>query len=280
MPAQLQPNSPAKPAVAALSGWGNFPRARGYCRGPLEPPADLGDFKNFPQLIARGMGRSYGDASLPPDGALAVATRWQNKFIAFDRERGLITAQAGITLQEILDVIIPAGWFLPVTPGTRHVSLGGALASNVHGKNHHAVGAIVQFTESLQVLTETGVFECSRAQHTELFFATVGGYGLTGFITQATVRLKKIETAWIDTRLVKVPDLDAAMATSLELEKSFEYSVVWIDSLARGKSFGRGIVMAGNHAKVSDLNGDAAFKPLENSWATEISAPKKFPGWC
>ncbi len=262
-----------------LSGWGNYPQASCHCAEPVDAAADWRDFGGFPHLIARGMGRSYGDASLAPVGSLVVATRWQNKFLAFDREQGLLTAQAGVTLGEIIDVIVPTGWFLPVTPGTRLVSLGGVLASNIHGKNHHAAGAIVQFVESLRVQTESGGFDCSRAQHAELFFATVGGYGLTGIITQATLRLKKIETAWIDARFVKVPDLDTAMATSLELEKQFEYSVVWIDSLARGKNFGRGIVMAGNHAKLSDLAGRAAAQPLRNDWSPPVTAPAKFPGW-
>lgn len=263
-----------------LAGWGNCPQASCHLAEPADAAADWQNFESFPHLIARGMGRSYGDASLAPAGSLVVGTRWQNKFLAFDRAQGLLTAQAGVTLGEIIDVTVPAGWFLSVTPGTRHVSLGGALASNIHGKNHHAVGAIVQFVESLRVLTEQGVFDCSRTQHAELFFATVGGYGLTGLITQATLRLKKIETAWIDARFVKVPDLDTAMAVSLELEKQFEYSVVWIDSLARGKHFGRGIVMAGNHAKLSDLAGAAAAaQPLHNAWSPTLSAPRKFPGW-
>lgn len=267
-----------KTASSVLAGWGNYPQAVCQRAEPLECPGDLEAFAAFKHLTPRGLGRSYGDASLSPEDSLVVATRWQNKFLDFDRGNGAITAQAGVTLQEILDLIIPAGWFLPVSPGTRHISLGGALASNVHGKNHHCCGAIVNFVESLQVLTEGGLLDCNRTNRPDLFFATVGGYGLTGLIRQATLRLKKIETAWIAARLVKVKDLDAAMAVEEELEKKFEYSVVWLDSLARGQNLGRGIVMAGNHARRTELPGGISL-PLENRWNRQIHVPRQFPGW-
>ncbi len=271
MSAQIKPTM--------LAGWGNYPQATFHYAEPADVPTDCQNFENFPHLIARGMGRSYGDASLASAESLAVGTRWHNKFIAFDCVQGLLTAQAGVSLGEILDVIVPAGWFLPVTPGTRQVSLGGALASNIHGKNHHHCGAIVNFVHSLDVLTETGGFECSPTSRADLFYATIGGYGLTGIIRQATLRLRKIETAKIATRLIKVANLDAALAVDQEFDSRYEYSVTWLDGLARGRNLGRGIVMLGNHATRAELSGSDVARPLENRWQKPLTAPKYFPGW-
>lgn len=226
------------------------------------------------------MGRSYGDASLASDqkDSAAIITRWQNRLLDLDPDRGFLTAEAGTTLERILDTIIPHGWFLPVTPGTRFVSLGGALAGNVHGKNHHVSGSIVRFVNWLDVLTEGGVLRCSADQNAELFFATVGGYGLTGLILRASLRLKKIESAWIKARLLHVADLDAGLLLSETLDRDYEYSVTWIDALARGKKLGRGIAMFGYHASPAELDPSRRAEPLRNRWKRRIVAPRNFPG--
>lgn len=269
-----------KSSRSVLSGWGHFPRAQCRCVVSIDPIENLDCLAQFPRVIARGMGRSYGDASLAAnqEDSAAVITRWQDKLLDFDRDRGILTAQAGTTLERILDAIIPHGWFLPVTPGTRFVSLGGALAANVHGKNHHLRGAIVKFVNWLDVLTERGVVRCSAEQDAELFYATIGGYGLTGLILRASLRLKKIESAWVRTHLVRAVDLEAGIELCETLDAGYEYSVTWLDALARGKNLGRGIVMLGNHVALDQLDAASREEPLRNCWTTRFVAPKNFPG--
>jgi len=157
-------------------------------------------------------------------------------------------AEAGVTLEAIIRIALPRGFFVPVTPGTMAVSLGGALASNVHGKNHHRVGSLEHFVLEMEVATPSGTVTCSRAAYPDLFQATLGGYGLTGFITRAKLRLKPVETADVDCLRLRAPDLDSLLALMGRHEDGYEYSVAWLDALARGKNLGRGLLMLGNHA--------------------------------
>ena len=260
-----------------LSGWGNFNEIKCFCAEPKESIKNVDEISSFNHLIARGKGRSYGDSSLPDDDALALLMKWQNKFLYFDKEQGLLKAEAGITFEEILDLIIPFGWFLPVTPGTRHITLGGALASNVHGKNHHKSGPIVNFVESFEILTEKGKFICTPKENNSLFYATIGGYGLTGIIQNATIKLKRIETAFINTRLIKISSLAEGMALCQELDDKYEYSVTWLNIFSLKKHLGSGLVMLGNHAKFEDLPAKYKKKPLKNTWKLTFNAPRIFP---
>src|SRR5688572_5223752 len=185
------PASPGRPAT--LSGWGRNPVVAAREAWPATV-ADLPDCLARPYL-PRGLGRSYGDAGLPAAGHLAVNAGALDRFLAFDPETGVLEAEAGVTLERILRVFVPRGFFLPVTPGTAWVTLGGAAASNVHGKNHHRAGSLENFLESVEVMTPQGTFACSATLRPELFRATVGGYGLTGFITKASLRLKPIRSS-------------------------------------------------------------------------------------
>ncbi len=235
-----------------LSGWGRQPILPVEEEIP-ENAGGLGALLQEPYL-ARGLGRSYGDASLPASGHRSINNKKIDRFISFNPATGVLDAEAGVSLSAILSVTIPRGYFLPVTPGTQHVSLGGALASNVHGKNHHRVGSLEHFVLEMEVCTPTGTWICSRENRIDLFQATLGGYGLTGYITRAKLRLKSIATSDVDVLRVRADNLDALFALFAQHDSTFEYSVAWLDCLARGPSLGRGVLMLGNHA-----NGNAGF---------------------
>jgi len=261
----------------SISGWGRYPVRDCNIFDVDLPPDNINNFTGFNSFIARGMGRSYGDAALADDNSLVINTLHLDKFLSFDKQKGIIKVQAGVTLSTILDIIIPRGWFLPVVPGTRMITLGGALASNVHGKNHHNSGAIENFVLEFDILTEKGVITCSRQNYTELFFATIGGLGLTGIILNATLSLKSIETAYVTSRLIKVKNFEEALLISKENDQNYEYSVTWVDCLAKGKNLGRGIVMLGNHTKSCELQKKSVH--LSNRWKRAYSFPEVFPNW-
>lgn len=197
--------------------------------------------------LAYAKGRSYGDSCLLDKGLL-VDTSLYSKIISFDEQTGIITAQSGITLDEILRFSVPKGWFLPVTPGTKYVSLGGAIANDVHGKNHHKQGTFGRHIVSLLLLRSNGVFECSLEKNQELFAATISGLGLTGIILQASLKLVKIKSHLIDSVNIKIHNLDEFFEISDKYDSEYESTVAWIDCLAKGRNLGKGIFMLGNHA--------------------------------
>jgi len=193
--------------VRSLSGWGRFPIEtcrvfRPEKRSSL--PAILASGAE-PSYIARGLGRSYGDAALNSAGAVICFERL-NRLIAFDSTTGVLECEAGVTLAEILDIFLPRGHMLPVTPGTKFVTLGGAIANDVHGKNHHRVGTIASFLLDFRLLTTQGdMITSSREQNADVFWATVGGAGLTGLLLSARIRLQPVETAYVRVDYRKVP---------------------------------------------------------------------------
>lgn len=258
-----------------LSGWGRTPRISAREAWPATA-VDLSACLSGPHL-PRGLGRSYGDAGLPAEGHLAVNSGAFDRFLSFDPETGLLEAEAGVSLERILKVFVPKGWFLPVTPGTAWVTLGGAAASNVHGKNHHRSGSFENFLEGVEVATPQGTFTCSRTLRPDLFRATVGGYGLTGFITKMRLRLKPIRSSRVVCLRERARGLDALFRLFEKRDAHWEYSVAWLDTLARGRSLGRGVLMLGNHeepapgasAPLRSDAGSAAFKvpaPLPGPW--------------
>lgn len=199
-------------------------------------------------LLPYGLGRSYGDSCLN-DGGAVLPTRGLDRFIAFDTETGVLRAESGISLEELLRVTVPRGWFLPVTPGTRHVTLGGAIANDVHGKNHHRAGTFGRFVRRFELLRSDGArLECSPDDHADWFGATIGGLGLTGLVTWAELQLRRIESPRIVQETVKFGRLSEFFAINSESEPAFEYTVAWVDVLARGRGLGRGHYIRGNHA--------------------------------
>ncbi|BBO99792.1 FAD-binding oxidoreductase [Sulfuriferula nivalis] len=231
-----------------LSGWGRYPVET--CAS--ERPERYQDLRaSSPTQIARGQGRSYGDAAL---GETVILTERVNRMLAFDVVAGTLRAEAGVTLAEILDVIVPQGWFLPVTPGTRFVSLGGCVAADVHGKNHHHDGAFGQHVIDIElILANNSRVTCSATENADLFWATVGGMGLTGIIGEVSLRLIPISSPYMQVRHHAAANLTATFALFENAALDDAYSVAWIDCLATGESLGRSVLMTGHHAAVVDL---------------------------
>lgn len=233
-----------------LSSWGRFP----CVQADVVFPESIPDFKTSVNLghslIVRGLGRSYGDSSLAD---YVLETRSYSRFQAFDEVSGLLTCDAGVSLAEILDIFVPRGWFLPVTPGTRFVTVGGAIASDVHGKNHHVDGTFGQHVTEIRMVIGNGEeLVVSPTQNADLFYATCGGMGLTGIITGVSLQLKPIKSSQIIETTIKAPDLEAVL-NAFEEKQSATYSVAWIDCLAKGKSLGRSLLMLGEHLESGDL---------------------------
>lgn len=227
-------------------------------------------------LIARGNGRCYGDASLAKH---TLSTLKFDKILSFDTERGIFECQSGITLDQVLDVIVPQGWFLPVTPGTKLITIGGAVASDVHGKNHHVDGSFSAHVLEMDVMLSEGkTITCSPALHTDLFWATCGGMGLTGIITRVVFDLKKIETAYIKQKQVKANNLEELLQL-FETYKQYTYSVAWIDCLKKDADFGRSILILGEHATVADLPADKKATPLRLPKKKQLTFPFNLPSF-
>jgi FAD/FMN-containing dehydrogenase len=234
--------------VQSVSSWGNVQRAE---HPVVRLPSRHAEFPRIApaaSVLPYGNGRSYGDSCLNIGGAL-LATRSLDRFIAFDAERGTLTCEAGVLLAEILDLAVPKGWFLPVTPGTRFVTVGGAIANDVHGKNHHRSGTFGRHVLRFELLRSDGRrLLCSAHENGEWFAATVGGLGLTGVITWAEIQLRRIEGPWMDVESIRFRNLDEFVELCAASDQDFEYTVAWVDCLARGAELGRGILQRANHA--------------------------------
>ena len=243
-----------------IANWSNYPVASANIFNPENGIECQNIIDNHPPSIPRGLGRSYGDASL---GDNVIATNRLNCFLHFDKDNGILKAESGVSLSEILDVCVPAGWFLPVTPGTKYVTLGGAVAADVHGKNHHKEGSFRDFVQEIEILTACQeLITCSSQQNPSVFEATCGGMGLTGIILNVTIKLKKIETSRIVQYNYKARNLDEAFRL-FEQNIDATYSVAWSDCLAKGKNLGKSILMTGEHAKVDDLPAKEQQNPLK-----------------
>jgi decaprenylphospho-beta-D-ribofuranose 2-oxidase len=232
--------------IVDLSGWGGYPRSRSTVSVPRSSDEVKGVFA--PRLVARGLGRSYGDAALLRDGTV-LSTREMRDEIKFDATSGTLYAGAGMSLAEIISKYLPLGWFPMVTPGTKHVTLGGCLAADVHGKNHHRDGSFGEHVTRFRMVTADGhVIDCSPDSMPELFWATVGGMGLTGVITEVEMRLRAVESAYMVVRHHAAGNLSSLMDFFESNEYDDNYSVAWIDCVSHGPSLGRGVYMTGHHA--------------------------------
>jgi len=199
-------------------------------------------------VLPFGLGRSYGDSCLN-DGGYLLDARPLNHFISFDPKKGLLRCEAGVSLAEILKLIVPHNWFLTVTPGTKFVTVGGAIANDVHGKNHAYAGTFGAHVTQFELLRSNGDrLLCSPTQNTDFFKATIGGLGLTGLILWAEIQLKRIESPFIEEDIIKFDNLDEFFELAAESEKSYEHTVAWINSSASGASLGKGLFMRGNNA--------------------------------
>jgi len=258
-----------------LSGWGRYPRAE--CRviagrGEAELRAVLAQNDS---LIARGNGRSYGDSALNPAATLAMCH--DDRLLDFDPATGRLTAEAGVMLADVIATFLPRGFFPPVTPGTKFVTLGGMIAADVHGKNHHRAGSFGDHVESLDLmLAGGGVVTCSASSNRDLFDATRGGMGLTGIILRATFRLIPVETAYIRQETLRARDLDETMEL-FERSRDWTYSVAWIDCLARNGGLGRSLLMRGEHAAAAELPDSRRATPFAVPAKGEKRVPLDLP---
>lgn len=250
-----------------LSGWGRY-RAES-CR-VLQPRSrdDLTEIvKREPSLIARGNGRSYGDAAINSDATIIMTGL--NRFIEFDCQNGIVHLEAGVLLSDLLDIAVPKGWFPLVTPGTKFITIGGAIACDVHGKNHHQDGSFRQCVLSFSLLDGAGqLHHCSPDTKADLFDATLGGMGLTGIIVDATLQLRSIESAYIVNTTDRCTNLTSLFDIMSERSDS-PYTVAWIDCTAKQTSLGRGIVFSGRHARIVELAEDQRHEPLKIKYRKE-----------
>lgn len=262
-----------------LTGWGRYPTIDSQSVFPNQPGlvkslmhSTEHKHEHLTQ-IARGLGRSYGDSSLA-DHSINLSKL--DNFISFNENTGELTCSAGLSFSEILRVFIPKGWFLPVTPGTQFITVGGAIASDVHGKNHHIDGSFSEHVSKITLCLASGdAIECSATLNTPLFHATCGGMGLTGIILQATFKLKRIETAFIDETTFKTTNLSETLE-KFEQHDAATYSVAWIDCLATGKNLGRSLLMLGEHSLAeSDSNKNA----LHAAPRSKLNMPLDLPGF-
>lgn len=260
-----------------LSGWGRFPTRE----TPVVTPSDLDSLRAEAEdgsgLIARGNGRAYGDSAIGQ--AKTVSMRRFNRMLAFDAQTGILTAEAGVILGDVIAAFLPRGWFPLVTPGTKFVTLGGVIAADVHGKNHHKDGSFASCVEWVELLGPDGVIKrCSRTENPDLYGWTLGGMGLTGIILRAAIHLQPVQSAWIKQTMLPAPNLFTAMAL-FEATQDSTYSVAWIDCLGRGKNMGRSLVMLGEHAHEAELDRPRRRRPFHIPPKRKLSIPLDFPGW-
>jgi decaprenylphospho-beta-D-ribofuranose 2-oxidase len=238
--------------VRRLAGWGRYPVVETELRRP-ERLADLVTLvRAGGSVVGRGLGRSYGDAALNGAGRTVLFERL-DRLLSFDEATGVLECEAGVTLEDVLAVFAPRGWLPPVCPGTQHVTVGGAVACDVHGKSHHQDGTFGRHVLELQVVTAAGeAVRCSRDRHPDLFRATIGGMGLTAFIVEVKLRLQRMASPWIGVDYDRARDLDGALRLFADSDERYAYSVAWIDCLARGRSLGRAVLMRGNPLSAAD----------------------------
>ncbi len=259
-----------------VTNWNNYPVKNAEVvffdtKGELRKLIDTNE-----HLIARGLGRCYGDASLS-DTIIEMGK--YEKALHFDRESGVFECQAGLSLDDILKITVPHGWFLPVTPGTKFITAGGAVASDIHGKNHHVDGSFSNHVLKLDIMLADGtITSCGPEEKADLFRATCGGMGLTGIILGVRFRLKKIETSYITQRQVKASNLDELLGY-FEEYKHYTYSVAWIDCLKKGKHFGRSILMLGEHSRNEELPDKLAADPLVVHGDPKLTVPFNLPAF-
>ena len=247
-----------------LSGWGLYPKtsARTYRPERMSRVGPILGSPAEPQWLARGLGRSYGDAALN-QGRAVLLTQRLDCFLDFNPDSGELVAEPGVSFDRIIELVLPRGWFLPVTPGTKFVTLGGAIACDVHGKNHHQDGSLGNHVQWLDLLLADGSeVRCSSHQNGDLFWATIGGMGLTGIILRACLTLKKVETAYLRVDYLRTRNLDETLRNLEEEDDQYVYSVAWVDCVAGGRKLGRGVLMRGNPCALTELPRRVANTPL------------------
>ncbi|MCP4745381.1 MAG: FAD-binding oxidoreductase [Desulfobacteraceae bacterium] len=268
------------PSIENLSGWGNYDQRKCLTKY-LNSSSALRHWvtSNGDSFIARGFGRSYGDAAINSTGHV-LHQCYRNRFLVFDEASGKLICEAGVSLADIISVFLPRGWFLPTTPGTKFVSVGGAIAADVHGKNHHVDGSWGKFVQSFELLLPNGeVKHCSRIQNQDLFRSTIGGMGLTGIILTAEIQLIPVKTAWVKVDYKRTKDLNDTFAIFAKDAAKYRYSVAWIDCVSKGKSMGRSVCMFGNDADKKEVPNLYRQTPLSVTPKRNKTVLFDFPNW-
>ena len=258
------------------SGWGNFPVHHAQVNAPYCVEEVIEHIRDG-HAIARGNGRAYGDSAISTNNTISM--KHFNRMLAFDDDTGQLVAQAGVLLADVIHTFLPKGWFPSVTPGTKLVTLGGMVAADVHGKNHHKEGSFGHYIDWLDIITSDGEIQrCSKDQHSELFYWTIGGMGLTGVVLNVAFRLKPVSTSWIKQRTLTANNIEQAIEL-FEQTLDATYSVAWIDCLAKGKALGRSLIMLGEHAGVDDLPAHYKDSPLDYTKKKKVTVPFHFPSF-
>jgi len=257
-----------------LRSWAYKPNKPQLSAGIAWKPSSLSVDRSIESVLAYGNGRSYGDSCLNSAGAVFDA-RHMNRILDFDTSSGVITGEAGLLLTDILNIVVPKGWFFPVCPGTSQITLAGAVANDVHGKNHHKDGTLGLHVKRFGLLRSNGtLYECSRDQNADLFSATIGGLGLTGFISDVSIQLFPIRSSLMEIRYDTFKGLDAFASLSNRRKHHYQYTVAWIDCANSGDNFARGVFMSANHL--------ASTEPLDtkNGRKNSFTIPFNFPSKC
>jgi len=263
-----------------LAGWGCTAPTRGSVRRPTEPEGVCEALRETgPRgVIARGLGRGYGDAAQNAGGNVLDMTELA-RVRRIDLESGIVSVDAGLSLDALTRLLLPLGWFVAVSPGTRYVTVGGAIASDIHGKNHHRDGSFCEHVLSFGLVTPGGDrLEVTPGEMPDEFWATAGGMGLTGVVVEATLRLTSVETARMRVDTERAADLDDVMARMETGDDRYRYSVAWIDCLAPGRRLGRSVLLRGDHARLEDLPESERSEALVRSAGTRLAAPPWLPG--
>lgn len=255
-----------------IGGWGRTPLVMTSVVRPDR--AQLSELNSRScRLIPRGSGRGYGDCAVSADGVTVVSELFKT---IGDIKDGRIVVDAGVNIAGLLKVIIPQGWFVPVTPGTKFVTIGGAIAADIHGKNHHRDGSFGEYVDWIEIkLADGTIVTVSPHDGDDIFWATIGGMGLTGFVLRASIRLIPISTSRIQVSTTRHNNLDELMAAMMKRDQTHRYTVAWVDTLATGRRLGRSVLWAGDHADKSALKGRHARDPLHFEPRQRINVPKK-----
>jgi len=255
---------------ASLSGWGRASRSVATVKDVSNESEIAAVLSSSRANIARGLGRSYGDAA-QLGGGTVLRSRMED--VGTIDNQGVVTVDAGASLDELLTVCIPQGWFLPVTPGTRQVTVGGAIAADVHGKNHHVDGSFSRHVRAMRIVTPSGIASISPEEDGELFWATMGGMGLTGIVTSVTLALLKIETDRVLVDTQRFSNLDDVMSEMTSGDENYRYSVAWVDCMTRGANLGRAVLTRGEHARAIDVDDASLHAPAPAKLKIPFDAP-------
>jgi decaprenylphospho-beta-D-ribofuranose 2-oxidase len=282
-----RPRCPLPTKRITLTGWGRVAPTGAELAAPASDDEAAALFRYLAEsggaaAIPRGLGRSYNNAAQSA-GGLVISTSGLDRIISLDPDTGVVVAEAGVSLEQLMVAGLPHGWFVPVSPGTRQVTVGGAIAADVHGKNHHSAGSFASHVTSFDILfpdmagEQAGPHTVTPQGDPELFWATAGGMGLTGFITRASIQLKRVQTALLAVDTVKTADIDETMAVLSEHDQKFGYTVAWSDDLATGGSLGRSIITSGDFATLDDLPPRQRRDPLAFAPRAPLSVPATCP---